>query len=151
MQFLLICCLEFDKVVQLLIQRGADINHVGNDGFTPLLNAIGIQDENSARILIEHGANINAQNSDGDTGLILAASNSAGSNSKNQLYKKWKKKTTNNDVTDHERIIKMLIENGADVNHKGAYGKTPLMLMAGEGNTKVAFLFRFTSNFHSKM
>lgn len=34
--------------------------------------------------------------------------------------------------TDHVRIAKRLIENGADINHKGAYGRTPLMVVAGQ-------------------
>lgn len=67
---------ECDKIAEMLIQRGADINYVSNDGETPLMLATRMGDEKTVPILIEHGANINATNFWGDPALILAASNS---------------------------------------------------------------------------
>lgn len=43
--------------------------------------------------------------------------------------------------TDHVEIVKMLIENGADINHKDAYGRTPLMTVAGQGKQGISILF----------
>lgn len=45
--------------------------------------------------------------------------------------------------TDFESMIKMIVENGADVNHKDGSGKTALMLTStyGECNRLPKYLF----------
>lgn len=35
--------------------------------------------------------------------------------------------------TDQLNISKWLVENGADINHKGAYGETPLIIASDQG------------------
>lgn len=115
-------------------------------GFTPLLVSASTGNKKILRILIEKGANVNATTDDGDSALNFAARRS-----KNLWWnmKSWTtrlffcrgwNKMNKHDLTnlinaidtDHVRIAKRLIENGTDINHKGAYGRTPLMVVAGQ-------------------
>lgn len=88
--FHVVCDLGFEQISEHLIVKGADINYVGKDGYTPLLRALSPTVHNRSTVsipyLIEHGANVNATNDNGDSALILAAAQS-----KNQLRKKNKK------------------------------------------------------------
>lgn len=54
-----------------LIQKGADVNAIGNDGKRPLHQAV-VEMEEVARALVKAGADINAQDNDGNTPLMYA-------------------------------------------------------------------------------
>lgn len=41
---------------------------------------------------------------------------------------------------DHVQIVDLLIQKGADINNKGDNDKTPLMLVAGQGNHNKLFI-----------
>jgi ankyrin repeat protein len=59
-----------------LIQEGADVNAVGDDGKTPLINAAKVNsDPDVVRVLIKAGANVNAKAKTGITPLRMAAQN----------------------------------------------------------------------------
>jgi ankyrin repeat protein len=62
------------EMVQLLIHRGADLNHVDKNGMTPLLYAASIDFGDSAviELLLKARANPNARTKDGLTALDLA-------------------------------------------------------------------------------
>lgn len=93
-----------------------------------------------AQALIESGANISATTNDGDSALIFSCSNS-----KQQLQKSFIrfctdfqiKKNLINDkkihITDRRKLVKMLIDKGADINHKGYNDRTPLMEISRHG------------------
>ena len=53
------------EVLHYLIDRGFDINEVGNNGRTPLMMAVDFGNMEAARALILRGANINVANSEG--------------------------------------------------------------------------------------
>lgn len=59
-------------VVELLLQQGADINHVNAAGLSPLLQAIANDDRLLVKILIGHGADVNQPSNDGRVPLALA-------------------------------------------------------------------------------
>lgn len=101
---------EYEKVAQLLVQRGADIDYVGNYGTTALMTASGMGNEKIARILIEKGANLNARNDNGDSALTISTLS-----------------------INRENVAWLLIENGADVNIKGYDGRTSLINSARYG------------------
>lgn len=67
--------IDYENVVQLLLQKGADVNYVRNgDGTTPLiLSTLLDNGETVSRILIENGANVNATDNNGDSAFISAA------------------------------------------------------------------------------
>lgn len=65
------------NVVRLLVENRANVNHVGNDGKTPLLIAMttnnGFPQPEIIRLLIEKGAQIYHADNNGNTAVTLAA------------------------------------------------------------------------------
>ena len=82
------------NVLELLIQRGANVNELCPDE-SDLFVAANNGDEKLAKILIENNADINIKTAtNGFTPLFWAA------------------------ISNHNNIVNLLIENGADVNAK---------------------------------
>ncbi len=104
------------KAVELLIEKGLDVNAPDKYGETPLYCAVAHKE--IVELLIEKGANINGSHKDGETLLHRAA----GQGSKD--------------------VVELLIEKGLDVNARDKDGKTPLDI-AVEQNKKeiVEFLW----------
>jgi ankyrin repeat protein len=50
------------EIIEYLIEKGADINSIGDHGLTPLLMAVYNGKFNAVKYLVEHGANINHRN-----------------------------------------------------------------------------------------
>jgi len=97
--------------LQLLIDKGADVNAKNRRGSTPLHWAI--HDEAKVRLLLSKGANVNAKQAQGRAPLYLAA-------------------MLGNGVP----TIRMLLTSGADPNMASANGQTPLMMAAQRGNVE---------------
>jgi ankyrin repeat protein/mono/diheme cytochrome c family protein len=95
--------------LQLLIDKGADVNAKNRRSSTPLHWAI--HDEAKARQLLEQGANVNAKQVQGRTPLYLAA----------MLGKSYS-------------TMRLLLGRGADPNLASVNGQTPLMMAAARGN-----------------
>ena len=58
--------------VQLLIEKGANIEVVDHDGQTPLMHAAAVPSDDVAKILVEAGADISKVNKQGETALEIA-------------------------------------------------------------------------------
>ncbi len=76
-------------VINFLLLKGANINHVSVNGLTPLLAAIGQGNRVLVKLLIARGADVNQKDGSGQTPLQLA-----------------------NQIKD-DSIIRLLIKNGA--------------------------------------
>jgi ankyrin repeat protein/mono/diheme cytochrome c family protein len=95
--------------LQLLINKGADVNARNRLASTPLHWAI--HDEDKVRLLLAKRANVNAKQVQGRTPLYLAA-------------------MLGNSIP----TMRLLLSAGADPNLASANGQTPLMLAAARGN-----------------
>jgi ankyrin repeat protein len=100
------CAVTFGNLplVQLLLEYGADINMVTNEGAdTALLLACDVIDELEIfKTLLDNGADVNQPNVDGLTALHVMAAHA------------------------YEPKIKMLIDYGADINVKDSIDDTPM-------------------------
>jgi ankyrin repeat protein len=83
---------DHNKMIQLLVAHGADVNLRGITGATPLYWAILRDQKDDEKFLLDHGADPNLANSFGDTPLICAI----------QL--------------GYLSMVQPLVEKGADVN-----------------------------------
>jgi len=100
-------------IVKLLVKKGADINAVGENGYTVLMEAARRGHQEVVEFLVEKGADVNAIDSHGRTALIEAA------------------------VYGTQEMVGFLVEKGANVNATGRDGWTALMEVAPYGNYKM--------------
>lgn len=63
------------KIVQLLIDYGADINAKNDEGFTPLMFAVENGNVGAVKLLLKYGAKVNVQDIYGNSILLHAVSN----------------------------------------------------------------------------
>lgn len=101
--------------INVLIDRGADVNVKNNIGTTALMYAV----KNGyieTKLLIDAGANINTQNYKGNTALIIAMDN--------------------NNID----IVKLLLSANPDFNIKNNIGMTPLMYAVQENSVSLDIL-----------
>ena len=112
--------LNYQEVVELLLDNGANPNFIGPDpsGSTPLHEAVSNSNLNICKLLIEGGADINAQEMRlGFTPLHFAVE---------------AKESNNFD------LIKLLVTKGADLNLKNKLNETPLDIAKENGWEKAA-------------
>ena len=103
-----------EKMVKLLLDRGANINIKGE--FGPLILAVTEGNENIVNLLLDRGADINEQNIKGDTALIYAV--------------------TNNNIN----MVKLLLNRDANIDKKDINGYTSLIIAVDNGNENIVNL-----------
>jgi ankyrin repeat protein len=112
--------LDHLDVVDLLLDRGADVNAVTKNAFsaTPLQGAAMFQTIDLAKVLIKHGANVNCRGAAGVTPL--------------------------HEVSRSGQIefAKLLLDHGANINAKDDKGKTPLTIALDNKQTEMAIFLR---------
>ena len=67
-------CLE-SQAIQLLVDKGADVNIVDTNGMTPLMAASELDWDPSIALLLTHGANVKSKDRNGKTALMYAMGN----------------------------------------------------------------------------
>src|SRR5215831_16212374 len=128
--------------VELLIDKGADVNAKNRRSSTPLHWAI--HDESKVRLLLSKGADINTRQAQGRTPLFLAAMLGDGVPTMRSLFAKGadpnlasaNRQTPLMMAAARGNIdgIRLLIEKGAEVNAKDGAGETALMFACTSGN-----------------
>ncbi len=103
---------NFDQIITLLLDAGADIESGDSLGRTPFMRACESKHKFLAKVFLERGANINAVNRFGHSTLICMVNDTS-----------W---------------VKFLLENGADVNIQGSDGSTALSWACEEDCTESA-------------
>jgi len=143
----LACAGGHEELVNLLLSRGADIEHRDKKGFTPLILAATAGHDKVVEILINNGAEIEAQSErTKDTPLSLACSGGRYEVVEILLSRGANKEHRNvSDYTPlslaasggYTNIIKLLLAHGAEINSRtgSKLGISPLMLAAMNGHT----------------
>ncbi|XP_069125262.1 ankyrin repeat and KH domain-containing protein 1-like isoform X1 [Argopecten irradians] len=135
------------ELVNLLLSKGADIEHRDKKGFTPLILAATAGHVDVVEILLDHGADMEAQSErTKDTPLSLACSGGRYEVVELLLGRGANKEHRN--VSDYTplslaasggyvNIIKLLLSHGAEINSRtgSKLGISPLMLAAMNGHT----------------
>lgn len=143
----LACAGGHDDLVQLLLSRGAQIEHRDKKGFTPLILAATAGHVTVVELLLNSGADIEAQSErTKDTPLSLACSGGRYEVVELLLTRNANKEHRN--VSDYTplslaassgyvNIIKLLLTHGAEINSRtgSKLGISPLMLAAMNGHT----------------
>ena len=95
----------YAECVRALIQAGADVNSVDNNGLSPLMNAVLVHGDNveCVNAMVQAGADVNTRDVNGFTPLMFGARNG------------------------HDKYVNTLIEAGATVNQINRDGRTALM------------------------
>lgn len=112
--------LNHTDVVELLIDKGADINAVSKNAFlaTPLQSALAMGWTDAAKLLIARNANVNCRGEEGGTPLHEVAGNG-------QI-----------------ELARLLLDHGANINAKDNNGKTPLTIAVEAKQTAMAKFLR---------
>ncbi|GMT22656.1 hypothetical protein PFISCL1PPCAC_13953, partial [Pristionchus fissidentatus] len=133
-------------MVELLVQRGANVHHRDKKGFTPLILAATGGHLSIVQTLLDNGANIETQSErTKDTALSLACSGGKKDVAEMLLNRGANKEHRN--VSDYTPlslaasggyvdIVNMLLEMGAEINSRtgSKLGISPLMLAAMNGH-----------------
>ncbi|XP_050562962.1 ankyrin repeat domain-containing protein 17 isoform X4 [Spodoptera frugiperda] len=110
----LACAGGHEDLVELLLSRGADIEHRDKKGFTPLILAATAGHEKIVEILLNHGADIEAQSErTKDTPLSLACSGG------------------------RYEVVELILSRGANKEHRNVSDYTPLSLAASGGYVNI--------------
>ena len=121
-------------VVQCLINHGADVNSQGDDHSTPLITAAYNGHIDVVRMLLKHHADVKSQDDRGHNPLIEAVWGSLG------IPKEDAWGGFHIPKPDHPRVVRLLLEHGADVDAKDNEGRTPLALALQEEQDEIAQL-----------
>ena len=119
-----------EQLTESLLGKGVDVNATGEFGATPLLLATQHGNLKIADQLLKHGASVN----------------SACTSTKHEGYASLHVAAEKGD----EKITKLLLSKGADVDARGNDGATPLHIALRGGHLKVVeLLFEHGANFYS--
>jgi ankyrin repeat protein len=105
---------------RLLLEHGATLEAIEEEGDTPLIRAASFGGTNVVKVLLAKGANVDARDDRGMTALIAAACDCA-------IV----------DMPDTLDSVKLLLQKGANVNAKDKEGRTALMMAAGWGRADI--------------
>ncbi|CAM1292374.1 ANKRD50 (predicted) [Pycnogonum litorale] len=142
------------KVVEALLERGAQVDNADSDNRTALRAAAWGGHEDIVLKLLEHGASVNKVDNEGRTALIAAAYMGHTEIVEHLLNHDAE---INHEDADgrtalsvaalcvpasegHSAVVSLLLERGAEVDHKDRDGMTPLLVSAFEGHREVCEL-----------
>ncbi|OBT58317.1 hypothetical protein VE04_01787 [Pseudogymnoascus sp. 24MN13] len=115
-----------EAIVQLLLQNGEDIETKARNGYAALHIVVLHSDTDKARMLLKNGADIDAKNRDGLTALHIAVIDvKVGFIS---LFAKNDDEDTAS--SSQEDLVRLLLQNRADIESKNSKGMTALHISA---------------------
>ena len=103
-------------IVQLLLNKGADIDATNNDGNTALMWAVKSGRETIMQLLLDKGANIETTDNNGDTALMCAVK------------------------SGRETIVQLLLDKGANIEATNKYREAALIRAVKDGRETIVQL-----------
>ena len=101
---------HYHEIVEMMLEKGFDVNQRDRENRTPLHHAIAVQDEQCIRLLLKHGADINeAKDIYGNTPFHDLC----------RMQSNFKK-----DVFD--QVFRSMVDYGGDIFQENRHGVTPL-------------------------
>jgi ankyrin repeat protein len=131
---------ENTRIVQALLDAGANKNVQNSKGETPVYLAVADRRYASAKLLIQHGADVNIPTREGDTPLLLHLGGGQGEAPELLTMLLDRTRDVNHRensgntalwyaaIDDNLSVIQTLLQRGADVNIADNYGYTPLIV-----------------------
>ena len=114
-------------LVNLLLNKGANVNLQDKKGWTPLLYAASYQHIKTVRVLLRNNANVNLTNENGETALHLLTRIPCD-------LKSSFAKVTSKELLE---LLSLVMSKGASINLQDSRGLTPLHEAAAKGNKKI--------------
>jgi uncharacterized protein len=105
------------EIVEMVLEKGANVNATTNDGITALIRASRNKHTEIVAMLLDNGADVNATDEDGDTALMKVI------NCNEEDDRRWYQ--VENDIIE---MMEMLLAAGADVNVVNDDGKNALAI-----------------------
>ena len=109
------------EIIEALLEKGADINEKNQGGLNAFFCSLGMNQPENVKVFLKHGSKINGKNQYNQTPLMFAAQAGQGKNS---------------------AVIRLLLENRADVNATDGGSATALMYAAENGCRDIVQLLR---------
>lgn len=147
---LILICIRYNniEIAELLLNNGISVNQYFQmpDGseISPFMFALGgylegmLEEKDFIELFINYGADINYSMKD-EMNIIA------------DRYTPLLLMSGNSEFTDVD-LVKLIIEKGADVNHKSTIGFTALMLaIAAENNEIVSLLLKYKANVNAQL
>ena len=141
--------IQRNRVVEALLQKGANVNLCNSNGICPLYKACQNGHESTAQLLLNNGADVNLCNNYGICPLLIACRNGHKSTAQLLLRNGADANSCRKDgisplwiacQSGHENIVELLLINGADVNLCNNTGKSPLLKACQYGHENIVQL-----------
>ena len=110
------------KAIDRLVKEGNDLDERDDEGMTPLIRAINMNQKESVAVLLKNGANVNTP----DTQFLNTPLHYAV-------------------IQGNSSIVRLLIEQKADITARNNEGKLPYDLALAKGNKEMAELLKVKS------
>ncbi len=141
------------EALAALLKQGADVNAKEKNGSTALLNAIAYKNHRNIKLLLAHKADVSAASAAGFSALILAALRddaqtaswliARGADLEAQdMWGNTALMWAAYSDRAHPEVVKLLLDHGANPDHKNKMGETAFTWAARRGPTDVVSLLQ---------